>query len=266
MVRRNAKSSFKNATVFPGGNMDDADHESANFEKLNPSMNAFKRCAIRETFEETGILVTNPRIRFDSGDRRKWREKVHHSGKAFQSLLQTYKTSMHLHDLVHYANWITPVMLPRRYDTHFFVAVVPSQETLPARHDNSETLQISHFTPAEAISAHTKGEIVLFGPQLYMLHDMALTKSYNHLLDIIRNRPVIPTQPIMMPKLGFIALPGDEELGGRSGSRNRVKVQPTSGNLVPTQVLRQNVEGFQNMNSDDLAEHIAGSLARANKL
>lgn len=253
MVRRNAKSSFKNATVFPGGNMDDSDHAPAeSFDKMKPTLNAYKRCAIREAFEETGILVCEPRVQFSSGDRRKWREKVHASGSAFETLLTTYKTSLDLDDLVHYANWITPIPLARRYDTNFFLSIVNSEETLPARHDNSETLQVSHFTPWEGIEAHKRGEIVLFLPQLYMLHDLSLKKSYKELLSSVRTRPVVTTQPMMKPDLGFVALPGDEARGGQVGVKNRVHVSFEEGNLVPAWVCRQNLEGYEDIFSESV--------------
>lgn len=261
MVRRNAKSSFKNATVFPGGNMDDCDHDQDTpFDKMKPSMNAFKRCAIREAFEETGILVSSPRVKFESGDRKRWRNNVHDSGAAFETLLSTYKTSIKLDELVHYANWITPVALPRRYDTNFFISIVDSAETLPARHDNSETLQINHFTPLEAVAAHKRGEIVLFMPQLYMLQDLALFKSYFKLLGVVAQRPVVTTEPLMKPELGCVALPGDESLGGKSGTLNRIAVSFVDGNLSPSRVLRHDLEGFEDIDTGDVPTSVEADL------
>lgn len=264
MVRRNAKSSFKNATVFPGGNLDLCDHDNNAGPLDKPSLDAFRRCALREAFEETGILITDPRVTFARGDRKIWRDKVHNDSKLFKAMLENYHVSINTENLHHYANWITPEPLARRYDTQFFIAVVDSAETLPARHDRSETLEIGHFTPQEAIDAHKKGEIVLFLPQLYMLHDMALCKSYSELLRIVNIRPVVTTQPMMQAKLGFVALPGDEHRGGRSGTKNRVNVSFQEGNLVPSRVVRQNLEGFEDIVADEVPASVETAFLKSN--
>lgn len=263
MVRRNAKSSFKNATVFPGGNVDTSDHDqTTSYESMNPTLETFKRCAIRETFEETGILITQPRVQFSSGDRKKWRSQVHESAKAFPSLLDAYNVNLDLKELVHYANWITPITLPRRYNTNFFLSVVKSSETLPARHDNSETLQISHFTPVEGIEAHRRGEIVLFPPQLYMLHDLSGSKSYKELLEVMRSRVVVPTQPMFKPALGYIVLPGDEARGGSPGAFNRINVSVQKGNMVPINIIRRNMDGFADMLTEEVSATVEGELLK----
>ncbi|CCG82230.1 putative NUDIX family hydrolase [Taphrina deformans PYCC 5710] len=252
-----------NATVFPGGNVDTSDHDRASsYEILDPTLDTFKRCAIRETFEETGILITKPRVQFASGDRKKWRSMVHESGRAFPSLLDAYHVNLDLQELVHYANWITPATLPRRYNTNFFLSVVSSSETLPARHDNSETLQISHFTPAEGIEAHRSGKIVLFPPQLYMLHDLSTSKSYEELLEVMRTRAVVPTQPMFKPDLGHIVLPGDEARGGAPGTFNRIKVSVQKGNMAPLNIIRQNLHGFADMLTEEVSATIEGELLK----
>lgn len=241
--------------------MDDCDHDQGqNHDRLKPSIDAFKRCAIREAFEETGILITSPRVKFASGERKRWRDQVHASGEAFKSLLASYKTSIKVDSLTPYANWITPTPLPRRYDTHFFLSVVDSAETLPARHDNSETLQISHYTPLEAIVAHQKGDIVLFLPQLYMLQDLSLFKSYKTLLKVVPNRPIVTTQPMMKPDLGIVALPGDETRGGRAGTLNRVAVSFVEGNLSPSRVLRKNLDGFVDIDTGEVPTSVEAAL------
>lgn len=260
MVRRNDKSSFKNATVFPGGNVDDADHDAQDPKKVAedgqviPTLDAFRRCAIRETFEETGILIGDPVVKFASGERKQWRNKVHDSGTAFGDLLKHYGSSLKLSSLVHYANWITPAGLPRRYNTMFFLTTVQAKDTLPARHDASETLEISHFTPVEAIAASKRGDILLFPPQLYMLSDLALTKKYKDLLTIMADRPVVTVQPQMKKELSAIVLPGDEARGGPAGARNRVQVTVKDGAMSPSVVTRLNVERFADIDSSVISK------------
>lgn len=255
MVRRNDKSSFKNATVFPGGNVDNADHalddpkSVADDGQIIPTMDAFKRCAIRETFEETGIMISKHMVKFASGERKQWRNKVHDSGTAFAELLDHYGAKLDLSTMVHYANWITPAGLPRRYNTMFFLTTVDSKDTLPARHDASETLEIMHFTPVEALAALKRGEIILFPPQMYMLSDLGLVKKYKDLLALMANRPVVTIQPLMKKELSAIVLPGDEARGGPEGARNRVQVKVKDGAMSPSLVLRNNVTHFADIDS-----------------
>lgn len=256
MVRRNDKSSFKNATVFPGGNVDEADHAAedpkrvAEDGQIVPTLDAFRRCAVRETFEETGILLTTPPVTFESGERKRWRAKVHDSGTQFGKLLDHFGTSLDLDALIHYANWITPAGLPRRYNTMFFLTTVQSKDTLPARHDAAETLEVMHFTPQEAIRASHKGEILLFPPQMYMLSDLALVKDYSELLSVMRDRPVVTVQPQMKKELAAIVLPGDEARGGPEGARNRVEVTVSDGAMKPSVVMRKGVPQFADIVPD----------------
>lgn len=85
-----------------------------------------------------------------------------------------------------------------------------------------------------------------------MLQDLALFKSYTRLLEVLKQWQVITTQPMMQPKLGFVALPGDEARGGSPGTKHRVVVSFVDENLSPSRVLRHNLDGFEDIDSGDV--------------
>lgn len=126
MLHRHAQMPFAPSTVvFPGGRVDPADHDSPD---------PIRRCAIRETAEETGVVLTES-------------------------------------DLHPWAHWITPEIEPRRYDTWFFVAAMP--EGLQAADISGETDHAEWLAPAEALAAERSGMIKMLPPTLSILIELA---------------------------------------------------------------------------------------------
>jgi nucleoside diphosphate-linked moiety X motif protein 19 len=285
LVRRNDKASFASASVFPGGLLEPIDQAGSSSSDPaaqmvgasttavdaatlapnqpnavdSPSLEAFKRCAFRETFEETGILNSTPPIDFSkSGSRKQARQSANKSASEFYKMLEKSKAKLPLDDLVYFSRWITPVMLPKRFDAHFFLHEVPSAQTLPARQDNSETLEISHFTPDEAIAAYRAGKIILFLPQLYILHDLALFKNRKDLFSAeVRNRSIKPFLPDMSKQKGYVVLPGDELSGGEQGARNRVAVEKIGNVIKPSLITRKHYPGMPDLDGKQMAESLS---------
>ena len=111
-----------------------------------------KICAIRETFEESGLLLTNPpahTVIKDAKTRELWRQRVHDDASQFQVLCDTHQLVPAVDKLIPFANWITPPQERRRYNTHFFLTVldpsIAAHETTAA--DGKETVQLDWFTP-----------------------------------------------------------------------------------------------------------------------
>ncbi|PVV02202.1 hypothetical protein BB560_003350 [Smittium megazygosporum] len=121
------KGSFAGAHVFPGGKLDDIDKSSAWLHYTDPSgikdpLLSYKVCAIRETFEETGLLLaknrgsaTEPTNLQDIGDG---------SGVIMDGLYRKVKTEnleLVTSKLKYVSRWITPEFAPRRFDAHFYM-------------------------------------------------------------------------------------------------------------------------------------------------
>ncbi|KAJ2964254.1 hypothetical protein NQZ79_g886 [Umbelopsis isabellina] len=272
MMKRNAKSSFVNAHVFPGGNIDQHDYDSrwseiiapgghAYYDEESKRMLAHKICAIRETYEEAGLLLTNPpNLQIPTS----WREKVHADASEFRKMCAEHKMAPSACNLYHFSNWITPVMEKRRYNTQFFITVISEakgEEHTLIQADGGETIQLDWYTPEEALDAWKRGEITLYPPQWYSLHVLKQTPRHQ---DIVANAGIgafrtrtgkvvtVMPQPQGAPedsaeeKEGFrmfLAYPGDATYEGpglktTSHSQHRLYIKKEGAKFTDMKLVR----------------------------
>ena len=113
---------------------------------------ALRVAAIRETFEEAGILLARPAggsaLLTDA-------EMAAFEGQDFSAVVGGGAVELATDLLVPFAHWITPAGQPKRYDTHFFLAPMPPAQT--AAHDGHEAVDTTWITPAAAISGGRRG-------------------------------------------------------------------------------------------------------------
>jgi 8-oxo-dGTP pyrophosphatase MutT (NUDIX family) len=224
MVRRHGKSGFMaGAYVFPGGKLDDGDCDehlharllgapSANYAAFLAEPGLCPRtaaglivAAIRETFEEAGVLLAD----FVGVDRLAAVRSRLHEGASFADVLAELNAQLNLRDLAALSRWITPQAEPRRFDTRFFVAKAPVDQS--AAHDARETTEHAWLTPKEAIARMERGEIQLPPPTLKTLLDLAELPSADAVLAYARSRPAPCVAPVLQDVDGLltILLPGD---------------------------------------------------------
>src|SRR2546430_16289800 len=120
--------------------------------------------AIRETFEEVGILLARGTRWPDPTRVETYRRACHSDTQAFWTMLRTEGLTLATDRLVYFAHWITPEESPLRFDTRFFAAEMP--EGQEASVDGNEVIAIRWLRPREAIDAATPGEISLPHPTL----------------------------------------------------------------------------------------------------
>ncbi|KAI7954621.1 hypothetical protein MJO28_005021 [Puccinia striiformis f. sp. tritici] len=259
LIKRNStQRSFPAAHVFPGGNLDLDDHNHSQFlsdrsasrddhksdEASSDLQAALRVCAIRETFEETGILagLLPGGVDIPSSILTDFRQQLKDQTTQFSKIIQHVKTYVPnadksqndifcLDQLSHHANILTPTTAPKRWDTHFYLAILPShtermiegEENLQlATPDQSETVSVTWLSPAEAIKRSLIEEstpeqsdlkITLPPPQFYLLTELARWKDYRQLMQH-RKRQIFPLIPqiVKLPssKGAFAAVfPGD---------------------------------------------------------
>lgn len=125
MVHRPGGADFApNAYVFPGGTVhaDDASWPDP-----------IRGAAVRELFEEVGILLARRGRRFArDADSERVRQAVA-GGAGFSEAVRSLGLAPAFDRLVHFARWITPAQLSRRYDARFYFARVPSGQTVRAQ-------------------------------------------------------------------------------------------------------------------------------------
>ncbi|MGY3594278.1 8-oxo-dGTP pyrophosphatase MutT (NUDIX family) [Bradyrhizobium sp. USDA 4341] len=134
MVRHHQIEFNSGALVFPGGSVDKNDKEIAadpalysGGEGLDGDALGFRIAAIRETFEESGILLARPRGSKDLVDAGRandiataHRAALNEGKISFLKVLSDNGMVLALDELVPYAHWITPEGMPKRFDTWFF--------------------------------------------------------------------------------------------------------------------------------------------------
>jgi 8-oxo-dGTP pyrophosphatase MutT (NUDIX family) len=112
-------------------------------------------------------------------------------------------------ELVKFSRWITPAEVQIRFDTHFFLALLPDDQQ--PRIDGEECVDLGWFTPAGALEAHRNGEILLVFPTIKHLEQLGAFVSVGSLMSYARGRDVQPVQPRVLVdgEVARIVLPGE---------------------------------------------------------
>jgi 8-oxo-dGTP pyrophosphatase MutT (NUDIX family) len=216
MLRRTAAMKFApGAYVFPGGSVDEADF-SAEIDWHGPSpadfgaqlgcsaelAGALVCAAVRETFEESGVLLAGTPDGLTAGlADPSWeadRMALTAGTLTLPGLLAKRGLAVRADLLVPWTRWITPEAEPRRFDTWFFAAALPAGQE--ATGHLAEADKTTWLRPADAISAARGGTISLLPPTAATLNEF--TKC-GDLADILgRRRIVAPVQPRMVVEDG----------------------------------------------------------------
>lgn len=165
LLRRHPGHVFAaNACVFPGGACDAGDSEALGQVASGAGLAdaAYRIAAIRECFEEAGLLValsgTLPNVDACSRLRR----ALNAGELSWQDLLAQTGLQMALPQLLPFASWTTPVGAPKRYATRFFAAIAPADQIAEA--DGAETVSARWLRPAEALIDADTGRRHLMRP------------------------------------------------------------------------------------------------------
>jgi 8-oxo-dGTP pyrophosphatase MutT (NUDIX family) len=217
LLRRHGRSGFAaDAWVFPGGVVDKADREPALAEYLDgpaPTEWAarlgtdtpeealgFVAAALREAFEETGILLAHPDPAAPSriGDEASL-------SVARRALLDGVATLRQMavgngvrlagDELAYLAHWVTPIPEPRRYDTRFFLARAPEGAECDAH--EAEMTNALWCAPGEVVERFERGEMKLLPPTVHTLRRLAGFATVEEALAAFRDAPVTPITPRM---------------------------------------------------------------------
>ena len=111
--------------------------------------------------------------------------------------------------LVEFSRWITPAQVKIRFDTRFFLVAAPDGAEPAA--DGSECVDLGWFSPAEALEAYARDEIVLVFPTIKTLEQLAPFGSAEELLAWAQGREVVPIEPrvVMEGEVARVVLPGE---------------------------------------------------------
>jgi len=209
MVRHYEIDFNSGALVFPGGSVDKGDQEIiamselySGGEGLDAGALSFRIAAIRETFEESGILLARSRGSNHLIDAKRAGEieAAHRTalceGKTtFLKVLADNGLVLALDALVPYAHWITPEGLPKRFDTWFFLAATPPEQA--GAHDGKESTDSIWVSPREALAGGESGRFKLPFPTTRNLIRLGKQKGVKAALDDSRGKPVVTVLPVV---------------------------------------------------------------------
>jgi 8-oxo-dGTP pyrophosphatase MutT (NUDIX family) len=208
MVRHHQIEFNSGALVFPGGSVDPGDHEIAGAPELcegggglDAQALAFRIAAIRETFEESGILLAKPSGSKELLSVARAAEIVAafraaaDKDKGFLKILTDNGIVLTLDELVPYAHWITPEGMPKRFDTHFFLAAAPPEQV--GAHDGLESTDSIWISPREALAGGDSGRFKLPFPTTRNLIKLAKHRTVAAALDAARQEKIVTVMPVM---------------------------------------------------------------------
>ncbi|MCW3839268.1 NUDIX domain-containing protein [Micromonospora yasonensis] len=195
LIRRVAAMAFGGMYAFPGGGVDPSDSQAhldwagpepaAWGDRLNlvpDAAQAVVCAAAREVFEEAGVLLAGPGAGTVVGDVSgdDWeaaRQDLEARRTGFAELLAGRRLTLRSDLLLPWSRWITPEFEPRRFDTYFFVALLPEgQRTRDVSGEADHTLWVR---PADALARAEAGELTMLPPTMVTLAQVAAAGDLN---------------------------------------------------------------------------------------
>ena len=229
IVKRSSKSSFGSLYVFPGGKLDPEDTErdlyaccegmndeeaSARLGIENDGLSFWIAC-IKECFEETGVLLTNPSDSLIQEYEKlsSLRKQLNNKEISFKDICISESLRLRTNNIVPCAHWITPTIEPKRFDTRFFLAKVNAKQL--ASHDGFELTESFWIKPKDALVKLKEGKMNMILPTINNIEQLAEFSSafeaFNY-FEGLGNNAIEPIRPKFVKQdgkwIGF--LPGDK--------------------------------------------------------
>ncbi|OCH92116.1 hypothetical protein OBBRIDRAFT_811854 [Obba rivulosa] len=270
LVQRNPNSqSFAGAHVFPGGNFDKVQDDSLEI------------TAIREVFEETGLLLATPSASNYPTDAQldEARDAIHAQRRLFRDFLFQFRLTADIASLLPFTQWITPPTVARRFHTRFYVIFLEGlrakgfsagnkQERLPTPDGGQEVIAARFVHPHIAIEECRAHKIQLMPPQYYLLSTLA---------DVLRGAMNTESQreqvrtlsdgafgsasfsPRALPERdaegrSILTYEGDETRGGPPGRLHRSLVKFGKGGVATEVIVQRNFNIFTEMIHNEQAK------------
>jgi 8-oxo-dGTP pyrophosphatase MutT (NUDIX family) len=213
LLRRTASMAFAAGFfVFPGGSVDARDEEFADQSWVGPPPSVWAEtltcdeprarslvcAAVRETFEESGVLLAGASaadvVADTSGE--DWEADRLALLDRSLSLVEMFRRRglvLRADLLRAWSHWITPEVEPKRFDTRFFVAAMPAGQR--TRDVGGEADRVAWMRPSEALAANERGELSMLPPTLAALSDLAPHPTVAEVLRAADEREVTPVLP-----------------------------------------------------------------------
>jgi 8-oxo-dGTP pyrophosphatase MutT (NUDIX family) len=154
-----------------------------------PPAIAYWVAAIRETFEETGILLMyGGSAGLEGSAASQARARLLDGGYPFRKVMEGLGVTLDADSLAYVGHWLTPECEPRRYETRFFVAEV--EPGVVVRPYKKEMVDATWITPKEALTRNQDGGFPLVFPTLFTLEELRRFQTPEEAMALLRGRPV----------------------------------------------------------------------------
>jgi 8-oxo-dGTP pyrophosphatase MutT (NUDIX family) len=206
MIVRHQKSAFAGgALVFPGGKVDESDYypgiedRCQGLEDLTKAEISIRVAAIRETYEECGILLARAlgESNLVSVERlstfKAYRQKLADNEITIQQFLEKEDLTLAFDRLTLFAHWITPEMSPKRYDTLFFLTKAPREQV--GQHDGTETVDSVWLSPTKVLEEHYAEKRTVMFPTRMNVEKLGRCKSVEELIEKTKAGRVVTVLP-----------------------------------------------------------------------
>ena len=223
MVQRHHQIDFATgAMVFPGGKVDPADADPSLLARCPGATEADARAlavaAIRETFEEAGVLLARPRGKETlvdgealAGISARHRDALLADQTTMAAIAEQEDLELAADLLVPFAHWITPVFMPKRFDTHFFLVEAPAGQV--AVHDGGESVDSVWIRPGDAVAEAEAGRCTIIFPTLMNVKKLGRSGSVAEAFGAARSAPPVTVFPRIEKRDGTAMLVLPEEAG-----------------------------------------------------
>lgn len=206
MVVRHHQIDFASgALVFPGGKVDSKDIGPDIRDFIIPDIDyadeelSFRIAAIRESYEESGMLfakhkanenlINNEKLE----ELQKWRDRFNKNETSMQEFAKKENLKFSIESLIPFAHWITPDLMPKRFDTRFYLAAVPDGHQ--GTHDGKESVDSLWISPKQAIEDCLSEKRTIIFPTRMNLEKLRNSKTVDEALSKARKQRIVTVLP-----------------------------------------------------------------------
>ncbi len=210
MVKRHHQIDFASgALVFPGGKTHAGDHDpmwaewSSGWDDVAPEERPLRIAAIREAYEEAGVIMARALSGdpFTGDDRAAaLREAIANDQHPFIELIRELDVRLDLGALTAFARWITPNLMPKRFDTWFYVATATGEQL--AACDGRETVDAEWIAPGEALRLAAEGQRKVIFPTRMNLQLLAESSGATDAAERAAARTLVTVEPWVVQRPG----------------------------------------------------------------
>lgn len=221
MLHRHPATDFvPGAMLFPGGKVDDGDADPAwvthceGWQRHAPSDRMLRIAAVREIFEETGLVLTRDRLPPDfagGAALMALRAAVERGAMLFRDVIAGAGLKIDLDGLSPLSRWVTPPVVSRRFDTHFYLASLPAgQEPVV---DGREAVDLEWLTPEQGLTFAAAGTRNILLPTRLNIESLRAARTVAEARQIAARQPHLTVEPEVIRTEGRITLVIDPRHG-----------------------------------------------------